>query len=147
MIFLDTNIPMYASGADDPYRAPCVRVLRLVERSRSEFITNAEVLQEIIHRYLAIRRWPDGRGLFNRFASLMAGRIESIHAVDLFRAAELADHYAGLSARDCLHAAVIQRLGLKHIASTDKRFDRVDGIERLDPMLVDEWAHLVTEAR
>jgi len=76
----------------------------------------------------------------------MAGRIESIHAVDLFTAAGLADQYTGLSARDCLHAAVMQRLGCKHIASTDTRFDKVDGIERLEPMLVDEWAHLVTDA-
>ena len=107
-------------------------------------MTNAEVLQEIIHRYTAIRRWSQGRRLFDEFSALMVGRIESVHALDVMIAARLADRYSRLSARDCLHTAVMQRLGVNRIASTDTRFDQVDGIERLDPMRVDEWGPTVT---
>lgn len=144
MIFLDTNIPMYAGGAEDPFRGPCRVVLALVQRAALKFVTDAEVLQEIIHRYTAIQRWPLGRELFEEFAVLMTGRIESVHALDVIVAAEFADRYSGLSARDCLHAAVMKRIGVTRIASTDGRFDQIRGIERLDPMKVDEWRNTVT---
>lgn len=135
---------MYAGGAEGPFRAPCRVILGLAQRVASQFVTDAEVLQEIIHRYTAIQRWPLGRELFEEFATLMAGRIQSVHAIDVIVAAEFADRYSGLSARDCLHAAVMQRIGVKRIASTDGRFEQVDGIERLDPMKVHEWADTVT---
>jgi predicted nucleic acid-binding protein len=137
---------MYAGGAEDPFRAPCRRILSLVEQAAPQFVTNVEVFQEIIHRYKAINRWQQGRQLFQEFATLMIGRIESVHAIDIITAAQLADRYAGLSARDLLHAAVMRRLGVVTIASTDSRFDQIDGIERLDPMLVDQWANTVSGA-
>jgi predicted nucleic acid-binding protein len=40
--------------------------------------------------------------------------------------------YPGLSARDCVHAAVMQSHELAVIASFDTGFDRMVGIHRLD---------------
>lgn len=137
--FIDANIPIYAVGRPYPLKEPCVRVLLLAAEHPQAFITDAEVLQELLHRYLSLRLWPQGREAFQRFSELMEGRIEAVQAADVQRAAELADAHQELSARDLLHAAVMQRLGLRHIVSADTGFDRLPDIDRLDPARVGVW--------
>ena len=144
MIFVDANTPMYTVGAEHPLKDPSIKVLRLIQESPSNFLTSAEVLQEIIHRYLAIRAWPRGRAVFEQFSRLMRGRIHPIYESDVRGAARLADQHHDLSARDLLHAAVMNRLDVRRIVSTDTDFDDLPDIERLDPMKVDEWRDTVT---
>ncbi len=143
VIFLDANVPMYAGGAEHRLKRPCIRVLELVRGSPSQFATSAEVLQELIHRYIAVRRWPVGRELFADFAALLTGRVHPIFVSDVLLAAEFADQFIGLSARDLLHTAVMRRLEINRIVSTDIKFDNLPHIERLDPMLVEEWRESV----
>ena len=69
----------------------------------------------------------------------MADSTESIHAADVEQAAALADFHPMLSGRDLLHIAVMNRLGVTRIVSADSGFDRVSGIERLDPGRFSEW--------
>ncbi len=38
----------------------------------------------------------------------------------------------------------MQRLGITRIASTDPDFDAFPNIERLDPMLVGDWAETIS---
>jgi predicted nucleic acid-binding protein len=144
-IFLDANVPMYAAGAADPLKGPCIAVLRLVDATPARFITNSEVFQEIIHRYLSIRRWTLGREIFSEFSELMEERVAPLLLADVEQAAALADQFSQLDARDLVHAATMQRLGITRIVSTDPGFDGIPDIERLDPMLVAEWAHLVSD--
>jgi predicted nucleic acid-binding protein len=73
----------------------------------------------------------------------MEGRVEPISGQDVLQAAGLADQLK-LAARDLIHLAVMNRVGTGRIASADSGFDRVYGIERLDPMQVDEWRDTVT---
>lgn len=134
---------MYAGGAEHRLKEYCIRVLQLTRELPSRFTTSAEVLQELIHRYTAIRRWPQGRVMFAEFATLLSGRIHPIYPADVMNAAALADSITTLSARDLLHLAVMRRLQISRIVSTDAKFDHVDGIERLDPMKVGEWRDTV----
>ena len=92
-----------------------------------------------MHRYLSSGRWTLGREVVRAFAEAMSGRIEPVHAEDVVLAAELADRHPGVSARDLVHAAVMQRLGADHIISADTDFDRLEGIIRLDPARIEEW--------
>jgi hypothetical protein len=141
--FLDANVPIYAAGRPHPLKEPCVQVLLLVAEQPQAFVTDAEVLQELLHRYLSLRLWPQGREAFRRFSELMEERIEAVQGVDVQRAAELADAHQELSARDLLHAAVMHRLGLRRIISADTGFDRLPEIERLDPAQESSWRQLV----
>lgn len=138
-IFLDANVPICAGGGQHPLKEPCLEILRLVAERRQAFWTDAEVLQELLHRYMALRRLPLGRGVLEAFAALMRGRVEPIFAVDVERAASLADTNAGLSARDLLHYAVVTRAGSGTIVTADGGFDRRPGIERLDPADLASW--------
>lgn len=141
--FLDTNVPIYAAGRPHPLKEPCAQVLLLVAEQPQAFVTDAEVLQELLHRYLALRLWLQGREVFRRFTELMRERVETVQADDVERAAALADAHPELGGRDLLHAAVMQRLGLRHICSTDTGFDRLTEVERLDPARLESWQHSV----
>ena len=132
-------------GAPHTLKAPCIQVLSLVADRSGAFVTDAEVLQEIMRRYLAQRAWTRGREVLTRFAELMSGRVEAVYALDVEAAVLLADAGRGLSARDLIHLAVMQRVGSTRIVTADTGFDRIEGIERLDPMLVEEWAASVGE--
>lgn len=145
--FLDTNIPIYAAGRAHPLKEPCVRVLALVAEWPQAFVTDAEVLEELLHRYLALRLWEQGRHVLRDFATLLEGRVEAVYAGDVKEAASLADGRPGLAARDLLHAAVMGRVSVRRIVSADKGIDQLPEIERLDPVDVAAWAEdLVREA-
>ena len=137
--FIDTNVPIYAAGREHPLKAPCAQILVLAAEHPGLFITSAEVLQELLHRYLALGIWKQGREVFGRFADIMVGHISSIEPADVIRAAELADGTQGLSGRDLLHAAVMQRHEVSQIVSADADFDRVADIQRLAPSSLEEW--------
>ncbi len=132
-VFIDANVPIYAAGAPHPLKEPCARILRSVAEDPKPFVTDSEVLQELLHRYLALGRWELGREVVRAFAEAMHGRIEPVHAEDVLAASGLADRHPGVSARDLVHAAVMQRIGSARIISSDTDFDRVEGVKRLDP--------------
>jgi len=146
-LFLDANVPTYAAGRDHPLKGPCKDILLLAARHPASFFTDAEVLQEMLHRYLALHRWPEGRGVVLDFATLMEGSVESVTSSDAVRACKMADRYstrpgARLAARDLLHAAVIVRVeGEAAIVTADGDFDDLapEGIERLDPADIETW--------
>ena len=142
-VFLDANVPIYAAGKEHPNKEPCAQVLMMAAEHPLSFVTNAEVLQELVHRYLAIRLWALGREVVNSFAEVMHDRIEPVYAEDVIAASGLADRYEGTSARDFVHAAVMNRIGSDRIISSDTDFDRLPGITRLDPSRVADWEQSV----
>jgi hypothetical protein len=130
VIFVDCNVPMYLIGVPHPNRD---LTLRLVERciARDErLVTDAEVFQEVLHRYHALRRLEFAQRAFE----VLQGIVDDVFAVELADVAlartELQDR-PGLSARDALHLAVMKRRDVSRILSFDTGFDRVEGIERL----------------
>ena len=56
MIFVDSNIPMYLVGADHPNKGASRSLLERAIADGEVLVTDAEVLQEILHRYAAIGR-------------------------------------------------------------------------------------------
>ena len=139
-VFIDANVPIYAAGRDHPNKKWCARVLMMTAEHPLAFVTDAEVLQELLHRYVASGRWTLGREVLREFAEVMRDRIEPVYAEDISEAAKLADLHNGVSARDLVHAAVMHRLGADRIVSVDADFDRLPDVTKLDPADVDLWA-------
>jgi predicted nucleic acid-binding protein len=132
VILVDSNIFMYAAGDLHPNKRPSIAWLERVARAEIDAVVDAEVLQEILHRYRAIRRWEEGREVYDQARRLVPVVIP-IGVEILDRARALLDDHAGLVARDALHAAVVLELGLEAICSFDKDFDAVDGLRRVEP--------------
>jgi predicted nucleic acid-binding protein len=123
---------MYAAGGEHVLRAPCQRILKRVEVGELDAMISVEVVQEIVHRYLAIRR-PDLAVTGATAAmDLFAPVLPVTHAV-MRRLPDLARSYTKLAARDLIHVAVCQHEGIAEIISPDKGFDRVAGLRRIDP--------------
>ena len=137
--FLDANVVVYSAGRSHALQRPSASILDFAAQHPRSFVTDAEVLQELLHRFLALRMWPDARGTFTDFSELMRGRIEPLYAEDVERAADLAGQHPHLSARDLVHIAVMERLGVTAIVSADRDFDAPPGIRRLDPADVESW--------
>ncbi len=151
-LFIDANVPTYAAGRDHPLKNPCKEILRILALNPRSFFTDAEVLQEMLHRYRSIKRWPEGKRAVLDLAALMHGSVEPVLAEDIVLACDLADrHGARLAARDLLHAAVILRTEETpaRIVTADRDFDDLatEGIERLDPADVESWRSMVEEVR
>lgn len=140
LVFVDANIPMYARGRDELLRESARAVMQLVVDNVPAFVTDSEVLQEILNRYRTQRRWPEGCVVLDSLVGAIGSRVEPVYAEDVLLAADLADIGSRLDARDLLHAAVMRRLGCTHIVSADRRFEEVPDVERLDPRAVAEWA-------
>jgi predicted nucleic acid-binding protein len=130
MIFVDSNIPMYLVGAPHPHK---VDAQRLVERAIADgqrLVTDAEVLQEILHRYVAINR----RDAIQPAFDALLGVVDEVLAIvsdDVQRAKEIIHGSPRLSARDAIHVAIMEHHGIDRILSFDSGFDEVPGIERL----------------
>ncbi len=132
-VFIDTNIPMYAAGATHPLREPSRRVIRAIAAGTLDALTDAEVFQEILYRYLHIGGREKGFRVFDHFHRIMIGRILPVEGADVHQARQLAERYPNLSPRDLIHLAVMLRYHLPEIITTDMGFDTVDEVRRLDP--------------
>jgi len=130
VIFIDSNIPMYLVGADHPNKHLARRLLEEAIADNEPLATDAEVLQEIIHRYVAIGR----RDAIGPAFDVVLGVVDVVHAMeleDVVRARRLVTTSARLSARDAVHVALMQRHDIGRIMTFDEGFDGIMGIERL----------------
>jgi len=132
-VFIDTNIPMYAAGVSHPLKEPSQKVILAIATGKIDAVTDTEVFQEILYRYIHINEKEKGIKVFDYFYRLMLGHILPIEEPDILEARNLVEQYPSLSPRDLIHLAVMKRNGIKEIISTDKGFDRIPGIRRIPP--------------
>jgi len=130
VILVDSNIPMYLVGAPHAHKSDARRLLEKVISERQSLATDAEVLQEILHRYVAINR----RDAIQPAFDALIGIADQVLAVDRSiaeRAKQIVLGYRQLSARDAVHIAVMERHGIEQIMTFDSGFDGFPGITRL----------------
>lgn len=138
---LDTAVPMYAAGTPHPYRDACQWVMTQIAAGRLHVVIDAEVIQEILHRYGALGRFADAVNMARDLMTVVP-QILPITAADMQTAVTVFQQYAprGMRARDAIHAAIMQNHGLTHILSSDAHFDLVAGLTRLDPIALYQTA-------
>ncbi len=130
MIFIDSNVPMYLVGRDHPLKAAAGRLLEAAIASEQRLVTSAEVLQEILHRYVAIDRRDAIQPAFDALLDVV-DEVVAVEEGDVMRARDLVLATKALSSRDAVHVAVMAREGISRIMTFDQGFDRVPGIHRL----------------
>lgn len=121
---------MYLVGRDPVRKATVQRQLERLFSNRERLVTDAEVLQEILHRYTLIKR-PDA---IQAAFDVLLGFVDEVFAIDhatVERAKQIVLGYPRLSARDAIHAAVMQREGIGRILTFDAEFDGLPGIIRI----------------
>lgn len=93
-------------------------------------VSDAEVLQEILHRYVAIGRRDAIPPAFEALLTTVDD-VLPITAATLERARDVVLSSKTLSARDAVHVAVMQQHDIREVLSFDRAFDDVPGITRL----------------
>jgi predicted nucleic acid-binding protein len=130
VILVDSNIPMYLIGAPHRHKSDAQRLLEKLISDRQRLVTDAEVLQEILHRYVAIDRRDAIQPAFDALLEIV-DQVLPIDGGVVKRAKEIVLGYRQLSARDAVHLAVMEQNGIEHILTFDTSFDHFPGIARL----------------
>ena len=119
MIFVDTNLVMYAVGRPHPLQDPARESLSAAYASGTPLYTSAEVLQELVHAYLGVGRKSD----FDAAIALLEYfdvTVWDLTDKDMLLAADLYAAHPNLSARDLCHLAVCIRHNIDRIMTFDQ---------------------------
>ncbi len=128
MILIDSNVPMYLVGADHPNKTAARSLLEVAVARRERLVADAEVIQEILHRYAAI----DRRTFIEPAMDALLGVVDEVYTIELLDVTRARDIVLSsrLTARDAIHVAVMQRHGIARIMTFDDDFTEVPGIGR-----------------
>lgn len=120
---------MYIVGAAHPNKELSRHLLERAIVDGERLVTDAEVFQEILHRYGAIGR----RDAIGPAFEAMLGVVDAVLPVelaDIQRARTLLGS-PNLQARDAIHVAIMLRHDIDRVLSFDRAFDEVPGIARI----------------
>jgi predicted nucleic acid-binding protein len=138
-VFIDTSVFMYARGKDHPLKAPCSNIILAMAQdgelgNYGASVVNAEVLQEILSRYVMIDKGDTGLSIRRDIEALEVD-VLPVTKDDMNRTFESFERYKSkkVPPRDLIHAAVMVNNGLFHIISADKHFDSIREIKRVRP--------------
>ena len=121
---------MYLVGSPHPHKTDAQRLLEKLIANRERLVTDAEALQEILHRYVAMDRRDAIQPAFDAVLGVV-DEVLSVDRVAVERAKQILLGYRQLSARDAVHLAVMEQNGIRDILSFDAGFDAFPGIARL----------------
>lgn len=128
----DTSIFVYALGREHPYREPCREIVRMAAAGDLQGEASADLLQELMNQ--RVRRTGDRRGAAE--AARNVAKLAWWHPVepnDAQRGIDLFEAHADLDARDAVFAALAINRGIDAILTTDRAFEGIEGLERIDP--------------
>ena len=130
MILIDSNIPMYLVGEAHAHKVDAQRLLERLVADNHRLVSDAEVLQEILHRYTAIKRRDSIQPAFEALLGVV-DEVFPITVESVKRAREIVLGAPDLSARDAVHVAVMEEHGIEELLSFDRGFDDVPGVRRI----------------
>ncbi|HET7291185.1 MAG TPA: type II toxin-antitoxin system VapC family toxin [Vicinamibacteria bacterium] len=119
MIFVDTNVIMYAVGRAHPLRGEARSFFDGALSRREALATSAEVLQELLHAYLPVGRLETLDAALH-LADSCIPVVWPVDAEDVHFARVLVRRHPALGARDLLHLSCCKR----RKAAQLKTFDR-----------------------
>jgi len=120
VIFVDTNVIMYAVGGSHPLKGKAREFFTgLVSGREGKACTSAEVLQELLHAYLPVHRNRTLQAAFELVEGCIAD-IWPVEPADVFLAHELSGRHPALGARDLIHLACCRRRSVRRMITFDR---------------------------
>ncbi len=126
MIFIDTNVFMYAVGRPHPLRTAAREFFLLCNGNRTPLCTSAEVLQELVHAYLPVAR-VEALDAAMELVARARVQVWSLEEEDVTLARQLHEQYPMLGARDLCHLASCRRRGVSEVMTYDQALRAVNG--------------------
>jgi predicted nucleic acid-binding protein len=140
--FLDSNVFVNAKIRDRRYGSSCASIITDLAEGRFSGATSSLALVEVSN---ALRRIGMAREVADEVNAIYSTgvAVNELLNVDVRLMVELFK-LSGISPYDCAHAAIMKRIGLNTIVSTDPHFESIPGINRLDPV---KYARRGSQAR
>lgn len=126
-VFIDTNIPIYAAGSSHPNKEPSIKILEGISLGKIYGVTSVEVLQEILYRFQAINLLEKGIEIFDEFSSIV-DEVLPINFKILENTKLIILNTPGINTRGAIHAATMNYYNIPYIATFDKHFKQIKGI-------------------
>ena len=124
MIFVDTNVFMYAVGKPHPLKARARDFFNESLLNSTPLFTSAEVLQELMHAYLPVGRYDVFEDALD-FLAMAGVEVWPLEEGDVELARVLFEQHPTLGARDLCHLASCRRRGVREIMTFDEGFGAV----------------------
>lgn len=133
--FIDSNVFFYAKILDREYGGSCKKVLSRIVNGELKAATSALAVVEVVNSLMKYGLSGEVRNIVDAIFSLDIP-IYGTDPLDVRDAVEIFDE-AKISLYDCVHAAIMRRVGITNIVSADKDFDRINWIKRSDPKIIE----------
>jgi uncharacterized protein len=132
MLFLDTNIFLYAVGREHPLREACRQLIQRISEGELLATTSTEVVQEVLHVLCRRGECETGCELAAMILELFPDLLV-VGRTELEEARRLLLILPDLPVRDAIHAATLRTNSIQRLVTADRHFDRVGGLERISP--------------
>jgi uncharacterized protein len=132
-VFIDTNILLRYLTKDDPVQYPrCRNLFKKAQNGEMLLVTSTLVIAELI--WTLASHYRVSKEQIIEKASIIIGSA-AVQIPDKEIIAEALVIYArkNVDYIDAYNAVLLRHLNLKEIYSYDQDFDRIDGIDRLEP--------------
>ena len=128
----DTAIFTYALGGEHPYKEPCRQIVRKATAGELRGEASADLIQEFTNQRLRRTGNRDSAAEAARDVAKLV-RLHPVEPDDALLGIDLFETNPRLDARDAVFAAVALNRGIDVILATDRAFDEIRGLERIDP--------------
>lgn len=140
MMYLDTNVILYAIERHSTYGNACKRIMYAIEQGQLKVGASVFVLLEVMGGLQKFNRSPRSArqqtplfSIQENLDALLSLPIVwfemSIATVD-----RVCTHMNTIHTADALHIATAELHDIREILSADKDFDRVSSLRRIDPL-------------
>lgn len=104
----------------------------MIENQEIVAFTNTEVIQELIFRFSRLEKistaYPEIKKILQSVIHILAvSKKELIQTLKLIVKLKI-------DSRDAIHVSTMLNNGIKNIITADRHFDKIKGIQRIDPM-------------
>lgn len=130
-VYIDSNIFFYAKILDRKYGGACAEILSKIEKGKLKAATSTLVIVELANALRKYGLTDEVKDVVDAIFSLNINILD-FDSLDVRTAARVYDEFK-ISPYDCVHVAIMRKVGIAEIISADKDFDKISWIKRLDP--------------
>ncbi len=134
MIYIDTNVFIYAIENHPKYGVACKKVLNDVMDKKIEGVCSVLILAELLNVLLKIQKISKGKLDVKESINAILSMPITWFEMDFFVIENASGFNYNISGIDYIHIATMQINSIKKVISADAELDKVDFIERIDPL-------------
>lgn len=138
MIYLDTNVIVYAIENHPKYGMPCKKILEDIESRKLEASASVLVLVELINVLTKLNRILKRRG---RKPLSIKENIQAVLSLplvwidlDILIIEKASEYTFEINGVDYIHVASMEVSSINEVLSADKDLDRASTVRRIDPL-------------